>query len=793
MPHPMWSHRICACSALVALAASTAASQTPSRPAAVSADRYEAVFDAVQQMAAPGNRVATVHSLVLHRDAVEFHLDDGQLVLTTPAAGRTIGAVFVGHGSVSFAPPLAVERAQMRHLIQDSALASPITAAALVFTDSTLTELTRQLSFAAGTAPNGAADALHDCLGLLVDADTRRVEQPTLMTALLNGQTNGFFYGHVKREHGEDLIFVVDPYQEEQVILLHPKGDGVQIVSQFKRSDASADSTPDPLKIEGYTIDTKIGENVEFAAAARLRVTARADGVRWARFLLYPELQIDSLRDEAGKADTFFRAKDGEELWLRFDQPLHAGETRAIRVVYHGDVLGFQSLMDELRASAAREGVSNLRLPPEVDKWFYVKDPQTWFPRYARANPRYADWVAADMDLTFHTPKKYHFASVGRLVDSHVDGNVQTTHWVTERPAAEVCFNMGDFDELNITDPRIPPVTVQMNTEAHRAFDEFAIKGQANADRDVGGDVANSLAFFSQVFGPPLFQRYYATEIPFFYGQAFPGLMYLSMATFQSVEQNGSEEAFRAHEMAHQWWGIGVEPAGYRDTWLSEGFAEFSGLWYMQSVLKDNDKFFKQLRDRRRDILARRDAAPPIALGWRVARVGNDGDYSLIIYGKGAWVLHMLRNLMLDLHTMKDDAFTATMQDFYRQYRGRSASTADFQKVVEQHIGLGMDWFFKEWVDGSAIPTYTFSWHAEPSQNGQYLLHIRVRQEHVPDDFLMPVPLRIDFADSTQAFVRVNVKGTGAEGTLHLPGEPVRVELNPFESVLADVKTEGWH
>jgi aminopeptidase N len=153
----------------------------------------------------------------------------------------------------------------------------------------------------------------------------------------------------------------------------------------------------------------------------------------------------------------------------------------------------------------------------------------------------------------------------------------------------------------------------------------------------------------------------------------------------------------------------------------------------------------------------------------------------------------MLRNLMLDLHTMKEDAFTAMMQDFYQQYRGKSASTADFQRVVEQHTGLGMDWFFNEWVNGSAIPTYTLSWHADPPQNGQHLLHIRVRQEHVPSGFIMPVPLRIDFADSSQAFVRVNVKGTATEGTLHLPADPVAVTLNPFESVLAEVKTEGWH
>ena len=55
----------------------------------------------------------------------------------------------------------------------------------------------------------------------------------------------------------------------------------------------------------------------------------------------------------------------------------------------------------------------------------------------------------------------------------------------------------------------------------------------------------------------------------------------------------------------------------------------------MQTVLKDNDKFFKQLRERRRDILARRRSAPPVGLGWRVAQMDDPQDYGLVIYYKG--------------------------------------------------------------------------------------------------------------------------------------------------------------
>ena len=57
----------------------------------------------------------------------------------------------------------------------------------------------------------------------------------------------------------------------------------------------------------------------------------------------------------------------------------------------------------------------------------------------------------------------------------------------------------------------------------------------------------------------------------------------------------------------------------------------------------------------------------------------------------------------------------------------------------------------------------------------------------------MPVPVKIGFADETMyAYVRIKVTGPVTEAALDLPAEPTRVEFNPLESVLADVKEETW-
>src|SRR5439155_10211334 len=96
-------------------------------------------------------------------------------------------------------PRLAVERAEVQRELRASVVDAPISAAAFVFTGSALAEFERQLSFGPRPTASPRTDVLGDAIDRLVDG--RRVVQPTLIPALLNGDTNGFFYAHVKREH----------------------------------------------------------------------------------------------------------------------------------------------------------------------------------------------------------------------------------------------------------------------------------------------------------------------------------------------------------------------------------------------------------------------------------------------------------------------------------------------------------------------------------------------------------------------------------------------------------------
>src|SRR2546430_16889021 len=110
-------------------------------------------------------------------------------------------------------------------------------------------------------------------------------------------------------------MFVVDPGQDEQIELLRGgrEGQKFQVVSQFKGADDLKDTTAalpgrrDAVTLEAYRIEATIAKGLGFSATATVRLTARRDGVHWARFDLLPELEVDSVREEAGGAVRFFR------------------------------------------------------------------------------------------------------------------------------------------------------------------------------------------------------------------------------------------------------------------------------------------------------------------------------------------------------------------------------------------------------------------------------------------------------------------------------------------------------
>lgn len=746
------------------------APSNPSQPA-------EAVAPVVAQLFAmrpePG-RVAQVSNLVLERDAARFELGEGRIQLLSSVQGRTVGLVWSGRGTFTLAPTLGVERWRLRRIYDADTLRLTVTEAVFLFTDATLAELERKLTF--GPGGDVEDDRVPRMLKWLGD-ESHQDFDPDFLESLLNGTSPGAFYAYLHRAMGDPVVYRYNPHAAEEVSLEARLNVGVvaEVSEQVVSFPAGgrvpgagwSDLERHQAVIEHYDLDVHLprtaGGDVNFSATGKLRIMARDRIGPWVAFHLFPGMTVDSARWESGGPAITFKGKDSPVLWVRLDRALDQGETRTLVLGYHGDLID------------------------RFGDFHFMETSSYWYPRPLEGRSR------ATFDLTYHTPASFAFASVGELVDSSVTDRVVTTRWRARSPIRNASFNLGMFSLYSPAPakPGDPPVSVLWAEKGHR---DLPFARDRNMKERVGDDVTQSLAYFAHHFGPPPVDRFYATEIPYGHGEAFPGLVHLSWVTFQQQGRQGEDEFFRAHEVAHQWWGIAVDYASYRDRWLSEGFASFSGLWYVQAGKDGVKKYFDELRTYRDGIFSRGDALGPIWLGHRIALARDGADYSRAVYEKGAWVLHMVRAMLIDLKTMNEDRFTALMREYYAAHQGRAATTADFQRILEQQIGQPMQWFFDQWVYGNELPTYRVAEKVEPVGDGQYRVTLQVEQKGVPAEFRAYVPVTIPLEDGRQARFRVHVTGAKSEIVLPgtLPAKPKEVKFNDLEGVLAKVEKTSW-
>jgi aminopeptidase N len=174
----------------------------------------------------------------------------------------------------------------------------------------------------------------------------------------------------------------------------------------------------------------------------------------------------------------------------------------------------------------------------------------------------------------------------------------------------------------------------------------------------------------------------------------------------------------------------------------------------------------------------------PIWLGIRLSSSKSPADYSLLVYQKGAYVLHMLRMMMKDFQNNSDEGFFEMMKDFVKTYSWKNATTKGFQEIAEKHYGQKLQWFFDQWVYGTRVPKYEFRWKVESAEGNKHFLICDIQQRNVPDGFQMPVPVYLDFGKDRFAIQRILVDEPVKTVRLPLPEKPRNVQFNFQRAVL---------
>jgi len=141
--------------------------------------------------------------------------------------------------------------------------------------------------------------------------------------------------------------------------------------------------------------------------------------------------------------------------------------------------------------------------------------------------------------------------------------------------------------------------------------------------------------------------------------------------------------------------------------------------------------------------------------------------YDEVIYGKGAWIMHMLREMLRQPNTSNPDArFMALLKSLVVKYAQKPLSTAQFQREVEAVMtpkmdiegGRSMEWFFDEYVRGTAIPHYKVSFTSRRVEKG-FQLRGKLIATGVPHSFVAPVPLYASSGSGHNVFLGTVIAG----------------------------------
>ena len=770
-----------------------------------------------------GNESVSVSNLELRRDAATFHLHSGTVCFVAPVKGKVTGAVFVGDGTLVLDPPISVERSSLKLLTKQDEFVERYKHLVLRFTDSTYEEIKKS-----GTSATGGCEVglFQDSLHAMRHEHTLKYNlEARILQDVLSTEPGGLFLAfiHGEKYNGKE-IFVIDPHgapsllmpvAPEEVQFLTYDENKLGIWTAFHRSSeyvqrtASGAEQNGVIRIEHQQLDTRIEKNARLNGKAAVTFASQVDGLRVVPFDLYRTLRVENVVDDKQQPLSFIQEdkNDDADFSVVLPRPLARGEKYTLTATYSGkDVV-------------LNEGGGN----------YFPTAREDWYPN--GVNGGFGSY--ATYDMTFRIPKGMKMAATGQLVSDKNEGGESVTVWKSAVPLAVAGFNFGHFksEEAKMTDFLIeayaneePPDEVKsllqtVNGELPGSPQYAVALGNMSTTPMLKKALAEaqlSMQLYSDYFGPiPYKQLSVSQQTACNYGQSWPGLVYLPMCYFYDTtirnqlglefHSNGYWKVVAPHEVAHQWWGHEVGFNSYRDQWMSEGFADASASIYLQLIEKNPKKFIEFWNDERTLLLERNKEgfraidAGPVTMGYRMSndRTGFDLTRRLI-YPKGAYILHMIRMMMWDRQT-GDQNFKNLMQDFAKTYSGQSATTEDFKAMVEKHMTQemqafsngNMDWFFNEFVYGTALPTYKVDYsNVEKTADGSSVLSFKVSQSGVDQNFRMLVPMYLEFDNGHAGFLgRARLTGNSSiEAKVPLKGLkeiPKRAVVNYNDDVLA--------
>jgi aminopeptidase N len=392
------------------------------------------------------------------------------------------------------------------------------------------------------------------------------------------------------------------------------------------------------------------------------------------------------------------------------------------------------------------------------------------------------DKATTEMIITH--PSHYQSTSNGVLAESSdLEGGMRMTHWVNDVPTATWLYFIGvarmavqQVDKFG----DVPIETWVYWQDREKGFHDFAEPSKA------------VLAYYSDLIGP-----YVNKRLGNIVSNATPGggMEAASIPAYAHSSVSGNREMrwqyVIIHEIAHQWFGNAVTEYHWNDVWLSEGFATYYTLLFREHHY-GKDNFMQGLQQSRQTV--------------RNFYAQTDYDFALVrpyiedlnnvsggmMYQKGAWILHMLRE------RLGNEVYHAGIASYYAEFMNKNAQTADLRRHLEEASGEDLKQFFDQWLFQGGIPQLeVLHWKEEGKQ------YLTIRQTQETYEFDLDVEVQYVYADGSVSDVEVirlpihDGEMMGAGFTWTAAKDIVDIRIDPGSKLLADWTVENrkgdWH
>ena len=509
---------------------------------------------------------------------------------------------------------------------------------------------------------------------------------------------------------------------------LYPKNDGIDILH--------------------YRFEIQLTDNSErIEAVATIDARYKTEGQNQFRLDLIQQsdaldgkgMVIDSVLD--GDTPLDFEHADNQ-VFIDLGRTVPKGERILVSVHYHGE-----------------PAIGLILGPNKYDDFTVFSD--NW-------SSKARNWLAtvdhpydkATSEFIVTAPDRMQVISNGLLMEETDLGNGQRlTHWKNSVPISTWLFALGaaefavqyvdTFDGKSIQ-------TWVYRQDREAGFYDFAVPTK------------QALAYYSDLIGPFVYEKLANIQ-----SNSVGGGMEAASSVFygdRSVTGNRDRrwQHVIIHEIAHQWFGNAVTEYDWNHLWLSEGFATYYTLLFREYAYGVDD-FRQGLQDARNRIIVYYDEQDYDFQIIRDELPDLDDVSGGMIYQKGAWALHMLRELL------GTDTYHAGVRSYYNEFINATAHTGDFRRHMEEASGMDLRNFFKQWLHQGGIPQLEGSWSFNAGT-----LTIQLKQVQPTYSFDIPVEIEIGFAD-----------GSSEIKTLHL-NQPIQTSYafdKDVTSVLIDPHT----